>query len=230
MSRIYVVDDDPDVLDLTCDVLKRAGHAVSAFATPRAFLKAVEQEPPELAVLDMNLPGISGHELLKILRGNAATARLPMLAFSGAMRATKNVVDGLEYGADEYLLKPVDAELLRVRVDGLLRRAGRAAAAARADERVLRVDGLVVGLDSREVRVEDRAVKVTRLEFDLLVYLMRHPGQIVARSTLLEKVWGAASDGTPRAVDKRVEKLRARLGAHGVRIKTVFGFGYSFDA
>ena len=143
----------------------------------------------------MQLPGIHGRDVIRVLRENAATKTMPIVAITGSERSTPDVVKALELGADEYMGKPLDLELLVVRVAGLLRRAP--AAAAQASEN-LRYGALTVILDEHRVELAGRAVTLTHLEFELLAYFLRHPQRVVTRGILLEKVWGTEPDMSTR--------------------------------
>lgn len=229
MITIAILEDDPDMADLMGSLISGDGRKVVTFSTAGKFLDSLDKKIPDFLVLDMNLPGISGKDLLRVLRGNPRTSRLPILSVSGSMREISDVVSGLDLGADDYLRKPFDNREFRIRVDSLLARSRRQSAASEtaADEEIA-VGPLRISLDSRVVILEKRAVNLAPLEFELLIYLLRQRNRVISRHTLLENVWKGDPVMSTRAVDKRVEILRSKLGKFGSHIETVFGIGYVF--
>lgn len=225
-SKLAVVDDDPEMLALLTLILGKAGYDVKTYATPGRFLDSLAKARPDLCVLDMQLPGIHGREVIRILRENAVTKMLPIVAITAAERGTPQVIAGLELGADEYMSKPLDLELFVVRIESLLRRAGKASSPPAAES--LRYGDLTVNLDEHRVTVSGKAVTLTHLEFKLLAYFLSHPNRVVTRGMLFEKVWGTQPDVSTRTVDKHIESLRRKLPGFGARVETVVRVGYLF--
>lgn len=208
-------------------VLGKSGYDVKTYATPGRFLDSLAKVRPDLCVLDMQLPGIHGRDVIRVLRENAATKRMPIVAITASERGTPDVIKGLELGADEYMGKPLDLELFVVRIAALLRRLPGAAAAA-APQETLSYGTMTVLLDEHRVELAGEPVTLTHLEFKLLSYFLRHPLRVVTRGMLLEKVWGTEPDQSTRTVDKHVEALRKKLPAFGGHVETVIGVGYLF--
>jgi two-component system, OmpR family, response regulator MprA len=218
-ARVLVVEDDARVAASLRRSLEYAGYPVALAADGPAGLAAAIRDAPDLVVLDVNLPGLDGFGVCRALRASGGTALVLMLT---ARDATSDRVDGLDAGADDYLVKPFAPEELLARVRALLRRAP-----APSDGGLLRFADLVVSPSAREVRRGARPVELTALEFDLLAYLVRHPRQVFRRSQLMAAVWG----GEPVAsnvVDVYVGYLRAKLEAGGEPrlVQTVRGVGY----
>ncbi|MEV4533636.1 response regulator transcription factor [Asanoa sp. NPDC049518] len=216
-ARVLVIEDDARVAAALRRSLEYAGYAVSLSSDGPAGLAAAIRSSPDLVVLDVNLPGLDGFGVCRALRAAGGTALVLMLT---ARDATGDRVDGLDAGADDYLVKPFAVEELLARVRALLRRAP-------ASVDVLRFADLVVDPGAREVRRGGRPVALTALEFDLLAYLVRHPRQVFRRSQLLSAVWG----GEPVAsnvVDVYIGYLRGKLEAGGEPrlVQTVRGVGY----
>jgi DNA-binding response OmpR family regulator len=226
-AKLAVVDDDDEMLALMAMVLGRSGFEVKTYATPGRFLDSLAKSRPDLCVLDMQLPGIHGRDVIRVLRENAATKRIPIVAITASERATSDVIKGLELGADEYMGKPLDLELFVVRIEALLRRIPAATAPPPPSER-LRYGGLTVILDEHRVELGGKEVPLTHLEFKLLSYFLRHPQRVVTRGMLLEKVWGTEPGMSTRTVDKHVESLRKKLPSFAVHLETVIGMGYLF--
>lgn len=226
MPRIAVVDDDPEWAQLLLRVLKDGGYEVSHHGTPGRFFDSLLKSQPNLILLDMQLPGMHGREVIRVLRANDATKGILIVAVSAHDRSSADAVKAFECGADEYLPKPVDHALLLARVAALLRRG---AGQPPADER-LRAGPLVVAPESREVRLQGRPIELTNMEFELLCYFLRHPNRVLTRGLILESVWGAVPDMNTRTVDKHVETLRRKLGPFGAQIETVVRVGYMLKA
>mgnify|MGYP001597444497 FL=1 len=224
--KLAVLDDDPEMLALLTLVLGKNGYDVKTYSTPGRFLDSLVKLRPDLCVLDMQLPGIHGREVIRILRENAPTKLLPIVAITAAERATPQVISGLELGADEYMSKPLDLDLFVVRIESLLRRAGKAASPPPSES--LRYGDLVVYLDEHRVAVAGKAVILTHLEFKLLAYFLGHPNRVVTRGMLFEKVWGTQPDVSTRTVDKHIESLRRKIPGFGARVETVVRVGYLF--
>ena len=216
--------------------LERAGFSVSSFQAAGPFIASLAASVPLLAAVDTELPDLGGADLALALRRNPPTAGVTLLIFSDAPRVPAEVVTGLDSGADDYLspLPPpeeLDARLRNLRERGLRGSAGPASAgdAARqgaAVPPVIRAGGLEVDLAGRTVTACGRSADLTSLEFDLLVFFLNHPNRVIARGTLMDALWRDPSAASQRAVDKRVEALRAKLGGFAARIETVFGMGY----
>ncbi|MFH1619450.1 MAG: response regulator transcription factor [bacterium] len=226
--KVAVLDDDTEMIDFIKALLLQCGHKASLFSTPGKFLDSLDREVPDFLVLDMNLPGISGRDMLKVLRANPRTSRMLILAISGAMKETSDVITGLDIGADDYMLKPFDGRTFLLRVESLLARAESQRTGGTAAEEEITVGPLIIGLESHRIVLDGVEVELTNLEFELLVYFIRQRNRVVSRSHLLQNVWKGDPVMSTRAVDKRVETLRAKLGKFGSHIETIFGIGYMF--
>ena len=228
MIVITILDDDTEMADLMAGLLEGDGRKIVTFTRPGKFLDSLNKGVPDFLVLDINLPGISGNDLLQVLRNNPKTSGIPVLAVSGSKCETSDVVSGLDLGADDYILKPFDNKTFQVRVETLLRRTRERETAPAPREEEITIGPLLIGLDSRTVVLQGQEVKLAPLEFDLLIYFIRQRNRVVSRGTLLENVWKGDPVMSTRAVDKRVETLRTKLGKFGSHIETVFGIGYMF--
>lgn len=202
-----------------------AGFRLRFYLSASAFLK----DPPAsgLAVIDDYLPDMSGRDLVSVLRGAQRTSRLLLVLTGAAGYSPAAAALCFENGADEYFHFPPDPGLFRARALNLLARgAPRGCAAEKPAERSF--GPLKISLEARTARVGTRLLKLTALEFDLLLYFLSNEGRVISRGVLLERVWKQGEAG-PRSVDKRIEALRAKLGrSFSSRIRTVFGLGYIF--
>ena len=224
-ATVAVVDDDTEMLELLALVLTKSGYEVKTFPTPGRFFDALAKGRPDVCVLDMHLPGMDGRDVIRVLRANADTKGLPIVAISAVARSTADVVQGLELGADEYLAKPVDLDLLVARIAVLLRRAPNGSVPA---AETVRYGDVTIYPEEHRVTCGGKDVPATHLEFKLLLYFLKNPNRVLTRGLMLEKVWGTGPDLSTRTVDKHVETLRKKLPAFGARVETVIRVGYLF--
>jgi DNA-binding response OmpR family regulator len=225
MQTILIVDDEPRIAALARDYLEHAGFEVQTAADGAAALGSVRRRPPDLIVLDLGLPGVDGLEITRRLRGDAATAALPIVMLTARDDELDKLL-GLELGADDYLTKPFSPRELVARVRAVLRRANRPTATP-GDH--LRVADLTLDLPRMRVEVAGRNVELTPTEFTLLATLARQPGRIFTRSQLLDALHGVAFDSYERAIDSHVKNLRRKLEPDPRRpryVLTVYGVGY----
>jgi DNA-binding response OmpR family regulator len=184
------------------------------------------QRAPDLILLDLNLPVLSGLEVCRLLRGRPATAHIPIIMVT-ARTSESDRVTGLEVGADDYITKPFSLRELGARVRAVLRRASGEAGGA-PSPLVYRGRHLVADFDAVAVSVDGDAVRLTRREFELLRYLVENRNRVLSRDRLLERVWGYERFVETRSVDVHVGRLRGKLGNAGRQIETVVGLGYRF--
>ena len=219
-ATVAVVDADGPARDALAAALTARGYSARAFATAGRFFDSLIEAAPRAAFVSMELPGMDGREVIRVLRANPETKGMVLVAVSRGRRRREEVVAGFEAGADEFLEAPFDAAFIMVRLESLLRGRPEAAAA-----QVLELDGLVVDLDARGCRLGGKAVALTRLEFDLLEHFLRHRGRVLTRGALLSALWRGAAPST-RTVDKHIESLRRKLAAFGSRLQTIVNVGY----
>jgi len=222
-ERILVVDDEPDLLELVRMNLSQAGFEVDTAVDGAAALKALRGERPDLVVLDLMLPDVSGTDLCRQLRSDPAFAELPIIMLTARADEVDRVV-GFELGADDYVTKPFSPRELVLRVRAVLRRG----TPDSADASSLAHGSLQLDSERHRCFVGDAEVELTAREFELLEQLMRRPGRVMTRDGLLERVWGADITVTTRTIDTHVKRLREKLGEAGDLIETVRGIGYRF--
>lgn len=226
--HVLVVDDEPDIAALVAFHLAREGYRVRTTASGAEALRAIESQLPDLIVLDLMLPEITGMELLKELRRRPETREVPVVLLT-AKKEEQDRIEGFRHGADDYVAKPFSAPELTLRVAAVLRRVSRGAV-VEAGGRVLRVGPFVVDTGAVRVQVEGREIELTPTEFRLLQVLIERRGRVQSRRTLLQAVWDVTAQIETRTVDMHVLRLRAKLGSAGEWIETVRGFGYRFRA
>ena len=222
MTRVLVVDDDPHIRELLRLTLGREGFRVAEARDGREALASLEHETADLVVLDLMMPAMDGFELCRELR---EAGDIPILMLT-ARATTRDKVDGLARGADDYLTKPFEAAELTARIRALLRRA------KIAHEGQLAVGGLQLDAKVRGARLGERSLTLPPNEFDLLFHLASYAGRTLSREQLVEQIWGYDYPGDERTVDVHVKRLRDRLpeDVSGVRIVTVRGLGYRLEA
>lgn len=219
MQRLLVIDDDPAIVDVLKRGLSYEGFTVMTAADGEAGLALARDFPPELVILDIMMPGLSGLEVLSRLR--AAEPDLPVLLLT-ARDTPADEVSGLERGADDYVVKPFTFEVLLARIRSLLRR--------RESERPtrLRFEDLTLDPNTRQASRGGRQIDLTTTEYELLYQFLLHPRQVLSRDTLMERVWGYDFEGNTNVLETYVKQLRQKLEAHGEArlIQTVRGVGY----
>ena len=224
--HVLVVEDDPRLGPLLCRLLAEDRHVVELATDARTASELAEEVAGfEAIILDLGLPDGSGLDVARRLRQRGS--RVPILVLT-ARDTVPDRVAGLDAGADDYLVKPFAYQELAARLRALARRAGGAAALREPT----RLSSGVIVLDEarREVTVDGRRVELSRREFSLLEYFLRHPGVALTRDHLLDHVWPSAVAVTPNAVDAYVHYLRERLGPAGSQIETIRGVGYRLES
>jgi len=224
--RILVVDDEPDITALVAYHLARAGYRVSTAANGTDALRSAREERPDVIILDLMLPGLSGYEVLAELRRRPESRDTGVIMLT-ARREEPDRIKGLTLGADDYLTKPFSPAELVLRVQAVLRRL---TAPAVAGGSMLVVGPMTIDRSATRVTVDGKEVILTASEYKLLVTLVERRGRVQARSQLLETVLEAQPDIQTRTIDMHVVRLRNKLGEVGKLIETVRGFGYRFAA
>jgi len=229
LARILVIDDDPAITELVKVNLDLLGHHVTTAHDGVKGLALAQQNKPDLIVLDVMMPDLDGFTVCQRLRQNPATNLIPILMLT-ALGMTKDKVSGFDAGADDYLVKPFEIPELQVRVRALLRRAGSAPDSTTLPE-ILTAGEIILIPENLQAKVQDRVVKLTPTEFEILHCLMQHHGQTVSTGKLLEEVWGYSPDDDVDTIRVHIRHLRTRLETTDRKyIKTVYGGGYQLVA
>ena len=228
-QKILVVEDEPDISKLVSYNLTQERFKVLTAEDGEQALKVIQREKPNLVVLDLMLPGLSGIEVCKILRDRPETAKLPILMLTAKAGESDRIV-GLELGADDYLSKPFSPREMVARVRAILRRANLAA----NNDAPIAYDkgGLKIDFTTYEVSARGATVKLTLKEFELLRFLVQNPNRVLSRDQLLDRVWGGETFVTPRTVDVHIRRLRKAIekdDSNPKWILTLRGVGYKFD-
>ena len=223
-DTVLVVEDEADVADLLRYNLTHAGFLVITSGEGDKGLALAREKRPDIIVLDLMLPGLTGHEVCRALKGDPNTAAIPIVMLT-AKGEPHERVKGLELGADDYVTKPFSPRELVLRVQALLRRIR---ATSRAE--IVEVEGICVNKSAFEARRDGLRLDLTTTEFKLLCLLLERRGHTLSRETLLREVWGYSASIDSRTVDTHMRRLREKLGTYSDRLETIRGEGYRFNA
>jgi len=219
MALIYIIEDDDSIREIEEFALQNAGHKTVGFSCAKDFYKKLDEIIPDLCLVDIMLPDENGNEIVRRLRRNSETKKLPVIMVT-AKTTELDLVKGIEDGADDYIKKPFSVMELISRVKALLRR-------TQIEEiKELSLDGLLINNEKREVSVEGKVIELTYKEYELLSLLILNRGIVLRRETIMDKVWGTDYEGESRTIDMHVKTLRQKLGEYGNRIKTIRNVGY----
>lgn len=220
-KKILVVDDEVDVTELLSYNLKQRGFVSQSVNDPKQALEVAKTFKPDLIVLDIMMPEVSGLQVCRMIRQESTLKGIPII-FLSAKTEEGDRIEGFESGADDYVCKPFSPKELMLRVLVILKRAGD----GDLDLTVLQVNGINLDVEHHSVRVHDKAVELTATEFRLLRLLMQERGKVQTRETLLKRVWNYENNIETRTVDTHMRRLREKLGEEGSGLETVRGVGY----
>lgn len=222
---IYYVEDDKNIRELTIYALSQAGIEAKGMADDAAFRRGCAERTPDAVLLDIMLPDTDGLEILRRMRQTPSLAKVPVMMLT-AKDEELDTVTALDGGADDYLAKPFGMMEMVSRVRALLRRSAMGSAQSEEASERLVAGPISIWPSRREATCDGASLALTMREFDLLEFLVRSPGVVFTRETLLQRVWGWDFDGGSRTVDVHVQTIRQKLGDHSDQIETVRGVGY----
>ena len=220
---IYCVEDDEGIRNMVVYTLNASGFEACGFEDGKGLFAALANETPELLLLDIMLPGEDGITILKKLRAENATKRLPVI-MATAKGTEYDKVIGLDLGADDYLCKPFGMMEMVSRVKAVLRRC-----TPKEENEVLTLKTLLLNHGERSVKIDGEAVSLTVKEYELLRFLLKNRGKVFSRDQLMSEIWGENFMGESRTVDVHIGTLRAKIGRYGECLQTVRGFGYKIE-
>ncbi|MFN0011967.1 MAG: response regulator [Phycisphaerales bacterium] len=224
--RIILVEDERDLGELVAYNLRRAGYIPTVITDGLSGLAAIRSTSPDLVILDLMLPGMTGTEIARSLRADPSTATIPIVMLT-ARAEEADQISGLAIGADDYITKPFSMKLLLARIDALLRRAAAPPAGSGA---ILRFGPIEADLSSHRLSSEGQDLKLTLTEFKLLVAMLQAPNRVLSRNDLISRVMGPGIIVTARTIDVHIAAIRKKLGDAGNHIRTIRGVGYQLSA
>ena len=227
MAKVLVIEDERDLVQVLAYNLKQAGHEVLAAERGLEGLRLSRSEHPDLVLLDLMLPDVSGTEICKALKEESATKSIPVVMLTARGEEIARVV-GFELGADDYIVKPFSVRELLLRIQAILRRAK--GPESPETESTIEFGTLRIDREAHRVWVEGKEIELTALEFRLLLMLYDRRNRVQTRAALLDDVWGIQAEITTRTVDTHVKRLREKLEAARDYVETVRGVGYRFRA
>ena len=222
-KKVFIVEDEPDLRDTLQYNFENEGFKVKSFPNGESFLETIKKDKPNLVILDLMLPGISGLDVCRDLRMNEVNENVAVVMLTAKSEEVDRIV-GFELGADDYVTKPFSVRELILRVKVLLKKRS-----DDIDQNLLEFGPIAMNLDAHDVSVEGKNILLTALEFKLLKHLLKRKGRVQTRDQLLGDVWGYSSEVTTRTVDTHIKRLREKLGKPGELIQTIRGVGYRFN-
>jgi two-component system phosphate regulon response regulator PhoB/two-component system alkaline phosphatase synthesis response regulator PhoP len=228
LSRyIAVVEDEPDILDLVTVHLKKERLTVRGFLNGSSFLRSLDTDPPQLVILDLMLPDVTGLEICKQMRAKEEHFSIPIIMLTARSEETDRIL-GLELGADDYVIKPFSARELTARVKAVLRRTARSIEQEPGETIAI---GKILRIDPQryEVTVEGKRIDLTTTEFRILQLLASKEGWVFTRDRMLTHLWGSDKMVLDRTIDVHIKHLREKMGRAGAMIKNMRGVGYKLE-
>ncbi len=224
MALIYIVEDDHSIREIETIALKNANHTVVGFDKASEFFKRLEQNEPELVLLDVMLPDSDGYEIVRKMRANSKWKKIPVIMVT-AKATEMDMIKGFDDGADDYIRKPFSVMELLSRVKAMLRRMN-----DDDEEAIIKIGSIVLDNERHAVLTDDVQVDLTYKEYELLRYLMINRNIVLSRENIMRVVWGTDFEGESRTVDVHIRTLRHKLGTAGKQIKTVRNVGYVMES
>ncbi len=221
MAKIVLIEDDNALRDIIAFNLKKNSHTVFDTENANDALIYMEEVIPDVIIADLMLPGLKGEDFVKIVKSKAKTASIPIIIIS-AKDGEDKVVELLKSGADDYLTKPFSIKILLSKIEVLLKRT------QKSSDRIA-YSNVEIDMDSRKVFVDDVEISLTHTEFELLVFLMKHPKMVFTRNQFLSNIWGYDSEIYTRTVDAHISSLRKKLNNAKFKIKSVPKVGYKIE-
>lgn len=222
MALIYIVEDEGDIREIETFALKNAGHNVVGFENSKDFYKKIQSILPDIVLLDIMLPDESGTNVLKKLRSNPDTKKLPVIMVT-AKTQELDVIRGLDGGADDYIKKPFSVMELISRVNALLRRT------ETKEHQIYELDPLIINDEKREASIDGTPIELTYKEYELLRYLVKNKNIVLSREKIMEHIWGIDYEGESRTLDMHIKTLRKKMGTFGTRLRTIRNVGYIIE-
>lgn len=231
MEKILIVDDEQDICEILQFNLETEGYDVDvAYSAEEAL--GMQLNKYDLLLLDVMMGEISGFQMVRTMKQNPATANIPVI-FTTALDDEHNIIKGLNIGADDYIVKPLSLQQVKARVKAVLRRTKgttpKTSSANPHNGGDIAFEHLSINTEKKKVYINQQEVPFTKLEFEILHMLLKHPGKVYSREMIIEKIWPKDAIVLDRTVDVNITRIRKKIGQYGKCIKTRFGYGYTFE-
>ena len=223
-KKIFIVEDEPDIREALSYNFNKEGFETLEFSNGEKCLEAIKTNKPDILILDIMLPGISGLDVCRAVRNDNSLSNISIILLTAKGEEIDRIV-GFELGADDYVTKPFSVRELILRVKVILKKQKE----LHNTGGVIQIGPITINHDAHEVRIDNEEIILTALEFKLLDHLLRRKGRVQTRDQLLGDVWGYSSEVTTRTVDTHIKRLREKLGTTGDFIQTIRGVGYRFN-
>lgn len=224
--KILVVDDEKSIVNLIRMNLELEGYKVVISMTGTDAVDKFKMEKPELVILDIMLPDISGHEVIQ--KFQKIDDEIPVIMLTANSQMNDKLL-GLQLGADDYITKPFNSAELILRIKAITKRSKKKDNKARENNNEINIKGIRILKDERKILIDGQEVATTYKEFDTLLLMMENCNKVFTREKLLERVWGYEYEGNTRAVDILIQRLRRKLGIYSESLKTIYGVGYKLE-
>ncbi|MCX8083626.1 MAG: response regulator [Calditerrivibrio sp.] len=222
MNKVLLVEDEDPLRELIAFNLTKAGYDVIEAENANDALIFMDEITPDIVLLDIMMPGLKGTQFLQILKRSPKYSSIPVIIIS-ARSSESDIVEGLELGADDYITKPFSMKVLLAKIKILLRKVNK------KDDAIISYKGIYVDTEKYKVFVDNNEISLTYKEFELLLFLMKHPKKVFTRSQLLSNIWGYEADIYTRTVDSHISSLRKKLESKGDLIKSIPKIGYVLE-
>lgn len=224
MDNIFIIEDELDMLNLLTLILEEKGYSIKGFITGEEALVAMEKEQPDLLLLDLMLPGMSGLDICIKIKNNPKTANIPIIILTSRSDEF-DIINGLEFGCDDYITKPFNKNILLARIKNILKRNN---SEKNSDDDVVKINNLRIDIGRHEVTIKNKIIPFTHLEFKTLCFLTLNKGKIFTREQIIYNTHNNESFCNDRAIDVIITKIRKKLGFYGNYIESIYGMGYRF--
>jgi DNA-binding response OmpR family regulator len=222
-TRIFIIDDDPDMIEIATQMLKEGGYVVLSDTNPERGLKKVKENPPDLVLLDISMDEMDGLDVCRELKADPQTRGIPII-FVTVKSKESDVVSGLELGAEDYIRKPLSGPELLARIRVVLRRKKPEQGSHIIEEGPLKVD-----VESYKAWLHGVLLDLTPKQFELLALFMKYEGKVLTRNRISEALWGADLSGQARSMNTTVDQVKQKLGKYRMWVKSLRGVGYRFE-
>ena len=221
-KKIYIIEDEADILNLLKFIITEDGQEVYGFSRGKNALEIINKIKPDLILLDIMLPDMSGLEICKILKSSPSTWSIPLIILS-SRSDEYDIITGHSLGCDDYMTKPFSKNILLAKIKTALKREERKITDA------IKIHDLLIDKERKEVSIKGKFLRLTAQEFKILSYLALKKGQVLSRNQIINAIKEGYDDTSDRVIDVSISKIRKKLGSHGKHLKSVYGMGYKFN-